>query len=75
MIYYLHNSKDRIKIIDEVLFIMLITDAEGWMQILKDRNYTSHIYDEEDSAEIYQRIATQHIGLFDELLKNLPEDV
>ena len=54
---------------------MLITDAEGWMQILKDRNYTSHIYDEEDSAEIYQRIATQHIGLFDELLENLPEDV
>ena len=54
---------------------MLITDAEGWMQILKDRNSTSHIYDEEDSAEIYQRIATDHIALFDKLLENLPEDV
>ena len=54
---------------------MLITNAEGWMQILKDRNSSSHIYDEEDSAEIYQRIATEHIVLFDALIENLPDDI
>lgn len=46
----------------------LITNDTGWLQILRDRNSTSHIYDEEDAAEIYKRIAFEHILLFDELL-------
>lgn len=46
----------------------LITNDTGWLQILRDRNSTSHIYDEEDATEIYKRIAFEHILLFDELL-------
>ncbi len=52
----------------------IITDDKGWLQILRDRNSTSHIYDEEDADEIYARIKTTHIELFDKLsekLKNL----
>ncbi len=49
----------------------LITDESGWLQILRDRNSTSHIYDEDEATEIFQRIATTHIQLFDELLKKL----
>lgn len=45
----------------------LIENADGWISILDDRNLTSHIYDEEDTAEIYNRIKTEYIKLFDEL--------
>ena len=45
----------------------LITDDDGWIQILQDRNSTSHIYDEDDANEVYKRISTSHIKLFDEL--------
>lgn len=45
----------------------LITDAEGWLQILRDRNSTSHIYNEEDADEVYNRIISVHIDLFDKL--------
>ena len=46
----------------------VITDDSGWLQILRDRNSTSHIYDEESAADIYERISTRHIHLFDNLL-------
>ena len=49
----------------------LITDEEGWIQILHDRNAASHIYDEEDIAAIYERIMSSHVKLFDELLSSL----
>ncbi|MGN0162045.1 MAG: HI0074 family nucleotidyltransferase substrate-binding subunit [Candidatus Ornithomonoglobus sp.] len=49
----------------------VINDEQGWIQILNDRNSTSHIYDEDDAAEIYERIISVHITLFDELLKKL----
>ena len=51
----------------------IITDEEGWLTILRDRNMTSHIYDEGDADEIFKRIVTQHIKLFDELSDMLRE--
>ena len=49
----------------------LIKDEVGWLRILDDRNSTSHIYDEDDAAEIYERIKLDHIKLFDDLLEKL----
>ena len=46
----------------------LITDEQGWIKILDDRNMTSHIYDEEEVQAIFERIRTKHIVLFKELL-------
>ena len=34
----------------------LIDNEEAWLQILTDRNSTSHIYDEDFAKEIFQRI-------------------
>jgi nucleotidyltransferase substrate binding protein (TIGR01987 family) len=55
----------------------IITDDEGWLQIMHDRNLTSHMYDEDDINKIFDKIAEKHIFLFDalqckfeELLKN-----
>jgi len=55
----------------EAYSIGLITDADGWLQILHDRNITSHVYDEEDADEIFDRIVNRHIILFDALLDRL----
>lgn len=49
----------------------IITDEDGWITILRGRNSTSHIYDEDDASEVYKRIASSHIKLFDELLNKL----
>ena len=49
----------------------LITDDDGWLQILADRNSTSHIYYETDAADIYKRIISDHAKLFDDLLAEL----
>lgn len=49
----------------------LIADDNGWLQILQDRNSTSHIYDEDDANDIYKRIITSHIRLFDDLADKL----
>lgn len=49
----------------------IISDDEGWLQILRDRNSTSHIYDEEDANMIFNRISQEHIKLFDKLLNIL----
>ena len=49
----------------------IISDENGWLTILHDRNSTSHIYSEDEANEIYNRIASNHIKLFDELLSKL----
>jgi nucleotidyltransferase substrate binding protein (TIGR01987 family) len=36
--------------------IRWIEDETAWLQMLKDRNETSHIYDEEMAKRIYLRI-------------------
>ncbi len=59
------------KVMREAFNNDIITDDEGWIQILDDRNSTAHIYDEDDANEIFNRITTKHIKLFDELLDKL----
>lgn len=51
----------------------LVTNEQGWITILNDRNITSHIYDEDEASDVYERIASQHIILFKELLNILKE--
>ena len=45
----------------------LIKDGEGWMEMLKDRNRTSHTYNEETAREIVKAILAGYFGLFKEL--------
>ena len=42
----------------------LITDGEIWMNMILDRNLTSHTYREEISEQILQRIIEQYFDLF-----------
>ncbi len=51
----------------------IIDDERGWIGILNDRNLTSHIYDENEADEIFNRIQSKYVGMFKELLVKLTE--
>ena len=51
----------------------LISDGDGWLALVRDRNATSHVYDEADADEIYERIKANHIVLLDELKNTLSQ--
>lgn len=44
------------EVIQEVFSVNLIDNEEVWIQMLKDRNMTSHTYNEKLADEIYIRI-------------------
>lgn len=49
----------------------LVTDGEGWMEMIRSRNQTSHTYNEEVANEIAARITDQYAPLFDAFLQRM----
>ena len=47
--------------------IDLITDGEGWLKLLEDRNLTAHAYDEVMAKEIEKLIRKKYFPLIKEL--------
>jgi nucleotidyltransferase substrate binding protein (TIGR01987 family) len=45
----------------------LISNGHEWMEVLNDRNMTSHVYDEETARNIYQLISSKYYPMFVEL--------
>ncbi len=68
----INNPKN---VLREALSNSIIADGEGWLSIIRDRNSTSHVYDEDDADEIFARIKSKHIKLFDELESVLSEKI
>lgn len=55
----------------------LIDDGDSWMDMMRDRNRTSHTYNQETAQAIAQNIKQRFFGLFVQLqqkLRNLPDD-
>ena len=48
--------------------VQLIEDGEGWMEMIRSRNQTSHTYNEEVANEIAARITGQYAPLFQAFL-------
>jgi len=46
-----------------------IKDEEVWLDMIKDRNFTTHVYDENQARKIYERIKNQYLRQL-ELLKS-----
>ena len=42
----------------------LIEDGDVWMEMIRSRNQTSHIYDEETADEIYNKIINDYFDAF-----------
>lgn len=59
-----HGPKSVLK---EAFAQRIITNEEGWLAIIRDRNATSHIYDEKTADEIFNNINQEYVGLFEEL--------
>ena len=53
----------------------LIDDDEIVLDILDDRNRSSHIYDEETSREIFERIKEVYVNIIDKIIKSLVEKI
>lgn len=51
----------------------LITDGEGWMEMLKSRNKTSHTYNEEIANDIIKNIVGWYHSLFLEFMNKMTE--
>ncbi len=48
----------------EAFKMNLISDAQGWMNMIKSRNLTSHTYDETTAKEIFSDIIQVYYPLF-----------
>lgn len=59
----------------EAFRIELIDDGEAWIDMLKDRNLTSHVYDEEVAIEIYEKIITKYYQQMNEMCSILKKAV
>lgn len=57
----IYGSRDAIS---EAFRIDLIQDGEEWMDMFKDRNKTSHTYNQETASEIARNIVTRYFDLF-----------
>lgn len=57
--------------IKEAYRIGMVSDGDGWIDMMIDRNKTSHIYDENEAKAIYKKIKVNHIHLLKELLNQI----
>lgn len=49
----------------------LISDDKLWINLLEDKNLTSHIYNENLSNDVADRIAYKYVDAIEELVNNL----
>ncbi len=68
----LYGSRDTIK---TAFNVGLIDEGESWLKMLKSRNLTSHIYDEQVIDDIIREIETKYLTLFTDLQKKLDAKV
>ena len=59
------------EVIKESFANRLIDDGEMWINMMLSRNALSHLYDEEQSREIYNEIKNKYIFEFQKLIKKL----
>jgi nucleotidyltransferase substrate binding protein (TIGR01987 family) len=52
----------------------IITDEAAWLQMIKDRNLTTHVYNEGLAQEIYERILSLYVPAFQSAWANLVAD-
>ncbi len=57
--------------IQEAFKIGVIKDGDSWLEMLEDRNRTSHTYDERTATDIYQHIKSKYAKLFDAFIERI----
>lgn len=59
------------EVIKQAFAIEIIKDGEVWLQMLEDRNLTSHIYDEAKAQEVIDSISESYFTRLDFVFKLL----
>lgn len=49
----------------------LIDNGEDWIEMMLSRNTLSHLYDEDESREIYEKIKNKYADMIEELINGL----
>ncbi len=53
----------------------IIRDGEVWLDMMKDRNLTSHTYDDVYAREVYERVKSMYMVHFQTLLEHIKGEV
>jgi len=61
--------------IKEAYKAQMIKDGQAWIDMLEDRNKTSHIYDETQARKIYDKIKTNHYAALKEFIDRAGENI
>ncbi|HDM37494.1 MAG TPA: hypothetical protein ENG55_00365 [Candidatus Omnitrophica bacterium] len=58
-------------VIKEAFKAKLIQEGKEWIDMLEDRNKTSHKYDEKEAQRIYEKIKDNHLRLLENLKQKI----
>lgn len=64
------GSKD---VVRQAFSMSLIDNGEAWLEMIDDRNKTSHLYDEEMAIDVIDAITHTYFPLFQELLLKMEQ--
>lgn len=70
-IYHKENFKNATERLKEAFLAGLIENGETWIDMMLSRNTLSHLYDEETSREIYDKIKEEYIQEFEKIIEKL----
>ena len=62
------------EVIKQAFAFGMIDDQKAWVELLNDRNLTSHVYDEAIAAAIFARIEGQYLPLFDRVTAYMKDE-
>lgn len=62
------------EVIKQAFAFGMIKDNKEWIDLLNDRNLTSHVYDEATAKAIFERIESKYLPLFEEALAYMKEE-
>ena len=68
----IYGSKDASR---KAFQLSIIQDGEGWMDMIRSRNKTSHTYNKETAEEIVTAVTTVYYKLFSNLAKKMGEQL
>ena len=61
------------EVIKQAFAFGMIEDSKVWLELLNDRIFASHVYDEATARAIFDRIESQYLPLFDKALAYMQE--
>ncbi|MGF7184799.1 nucleotidyltransferase substrate binding protein (TIGR01987 family) [Desulfitispora alkaliphila] len=58
----------------EAFAVGLLRDGDVWIDMIEDRNRTSHTYDEAEARRIYEKVKNKYYPILSELKKSMDKE-